>query len=904
MSEFDKNNAQGVPVSAIEKEMQSSFLDYAMSVIVERALPDVRDGCKPVHRRILFVMNEVAKSNVKCARIVGDVMGKYHPHGDSSIYEALVRMAQDFSMSEMLVAGQGNFGSMDGDGAAAMRYTEAKLAKISNQLMDDLDKETVNYRPNFDDSLLEPEVLPAKFPNFLVNGSNGIAVGMATNVPPYNLTEVCDGLLAVLDNPEIEEDELFLKIPGPDFPTGGIIMGRAGAYKAHSTGKGSVMLRARTEIEDYKDHQAIIITEIPYQVNKSQLVIKIAELAKEKAIEGISDLRDESSRDGVRVVIELKRDAVAEVVQNQLFDMTQMQVSFPVNMMAINHGRPALFSVKKVLEAFIDFRFDVIRRRTIFELNKSRSKAHTLLGLSVAVGNLDEIIALIKGSDTPDAAKAGLMGRGWKASDIADYIQLIADPNTDFRDGLFYMSEEQAKAILELRLHKLTGLEREKIHGDLTNLGEEIRRLLDILGNKDKIKEIIRNETAHIMTQFARPRRTEISDQECDIDIEDLIAKEDMVVTVSSTGYIKRVAAATYRAQKRGGKGRNAMTTKDEDFVSNMFVANTHTPLMFFSDRGIVYRMKTYKLPVGAAAGKGKPLVNLLPLTAGETITTILPVPEDMGDKSLMFITSGGNVRRNKAEAFENIRASGKIAMKLESGESLVDVLICDEKTQDIFISTKLGRCIRFNVDEIRVFAGRSSEGVRGVKLGAGDKVISAAVIARQDYSAEERTAYIKQSRMERRDEEIPEENDETAAEIQLSPEKYAEMKAAEQFILTVSQNGFGKRSSGYEYRTTHRGVGGYAAIKLGGKNTAVAASFPVGHEMDIMMVSDGGKIIRIPADSIRIAGRASQGVTLFKTESGEKIVSAIATDAAEEETIEGENDGTEKEIETTDNQQ
>ncbi|MCL2629102.1 MAG: DNA gyrase subunit A [Alphaproteobacteria bacterium] len=883
MSELDNSLPQNIPSSAIEKEMQTSFLDYAMSVIVERALPDVRDGCKPVHRRILYVMNDVAKSYVKCARIVGDVMGKYHPHGDSSIYEALVRMAQDFSMSEMLITGQGNFGSMDGDGAAAMRYTEAKLAKLANFLMDDLDKETVNFRPNFDDSLSEPEVLPSKFPNFLVNGGGGIAVGMATNVPPYNLTEICDGLLAVLENPDISDDDLFAKIPGPDFPTGGIIMGRGGSYKAHLSGRGSVMLRAKTEIEDYKDHQAIIITEIPYQVNKSQLVIKIAELAKEKQIEGISDLRDESSRDGVRVVIELKRDAVAEVVLNQLFDMTQMQISFPVNMMAINHGRPMLFSVKRVLEAFIDFRFDVIRRRTIFELNKARAKAHTLLGLSVAVGNLDEVITLIKGSETPEAAKEGLMARGWKASDIADYIQLIADPNTDYRDGLFYMSEEQAKAILELRLHKLTGLEREKIHADLVTLGEEIRRLLSILGDKNKITEIIRNETAHIMQAHQRPRRTEISDQECDIDIEDLIAREDMVVTVSNTGYIKRVSSDTYRAQKRGGKGRNAMTTKDEDYVSNMFVANTHTPLMFFSNKGIVYRLKTYKLPIGAAAGKGKPLVNLLPLTEGEAITTILPVPEDAENKCLMFITSGGNARRNRMADFESIRQGGKIAMKLEGNESLVDVLVCDE-SQDIFISTKLGRAIRFNVDQIRVFASRNSDGVRGVRLSKDDEVISAATITRQDYSPEERAAYIKQSRAERRGDEEEAESDEAAAEITLSAEKYAEMKSAEQFILTVSQNGFGKRSSAYEYRTTNRGAQGYAGIKLGGKNTAVAASFPLLGDMDVMMVTSGGKIIRTPGDSIRIAGRASQGVTLFKLEPSERIVSAISCDKTQEE--------------------
>ncbi|MDR2685965.1 MAG: DNA gyrase subunit A [Rickettsiales bacterium] len=883
MSEMEIKAAPQVAVAAIEKEMQTSFLDYAMSVIIDRALPDVRDGCKPVHRRILFVMNDVAKSYVKSARIVGDVMGKYHPHGDSAIYESMVRMAQDFSMGEMLVTGQGNFGSMDGDGAAAMRYTEAKLAKISNFLMDDLDKETVNMRPNFDESLSEPEVLPAKFPNFLVNGGSGIAVGMATNVPPYSLAEVCDATLAVLDNPGITDEELFAILPAPDFPTGGIIMGRSGAWKAHTTGKGSVILRARTEIEEYKDHSAIIITEMPYQVNKSQLIIKINDLSKEKIVEGISELRDESSRAGVRVVIELKRDAIPDIVLNHLFEKTQMQISFPVNMMAINQGRPALFNVRGVLDAFIDFRHDVIRRRTIFELNKARSKAHVLLGLSVACGNLDEVIALIKGSETPEAAKAALVGRGWKASDIAEYINLIADPNTDFRDGLFYMSEDQAKAILELRLHRLTGLERDKIHGDLTELGEEIRRLLTILGDKAKVVEIIRNETLGIRTQHGGARRTEISDQECDIDIEDLIAKEDMVVTISNTGYIKRVASDTYRAQKRGGKGRNAMTTKDEDYVSQMFVANTHTPLMFFSNKGLVYRIKTYKLPVGAAAGKGRPLVNLLPLTAGEVITTILPVPEGSEEKSLMFITSGGNVRRNKAADFENIRAGGKIAMKLENGESLVDVLICDE-SQDLFLSTKLGRCIRFNVSECRVFASRNSDGIRGVKLSAGDEVISSALLATGKYSPEERAAYIKQSRAERRDEDEPTEVEEGVADITLSAEKYAEMKAAEQFILVVSQNGFGKRSSAYEYRATHRGVGGYAAIKLGTKNTAVAASFPVNDDNDIMMVTDGGKIIRTPAASIRIAGRATAGVILFRLDDGEKIVSAIPTTKAEEE--------------------
>ncbi|MCL2331144.1 MAG: DNA topoisomerase 4 subunit A, partial [Proteobacteria bacterium] len=620
-----------VPTSAIEHEMQTSFLDYAMSVIVDRALPDVRDGCKPVHRRILYVMNDVAPANratIKSANIVGRVMGEYHPHGDSAIYEAMVRMAQDFSMGELLVNGQGNFGSMDGDPPAAMRYTEARLTRLAATLMDDLDKDTVEWMPNYDGSKQEPRVLPAKFPNFLVNGGQGIAVGMATNVPTYNLGEVCNAVLAVLDTPQIGDEALFQIMPGPDFPTGGIMMGRAGAYRAHTSGRGSVIVRGKTHIEDMRDHQAIVVDQVPYQVNKAQLHIKIAELSKEKRIEGISEIRDESSRDGVRLVIELKRDAIADVVLNQLYQYTQLQSSFPVNMMALSRGRPLLFNVRSVLDAFIDFRIEVIRRRTIFELNKARSRAHTLLGLTVAVGNLDEIIALIKASENPEAARAALIARGWKASDIEAYIQLIDDPNTTYENGMFYMSEDQAKAILELQLHRLTGLEREKIHADLVELGEVIRNLLSILGSHEKIIQIIRDETTAIRDSYAHPRRTEISDAEIDMDMEDLIAREDMVVTVTNTGYIKRVSLDTYRAQKRGGKGRNAMTTKDDDYVTTVFVANTHDPLMFFSSLGMCYRLKTYKLPEAAAAAKGRPLVNLLPLAPGEVITAILPMVE------------------------------------------------------------------------------------------------------------------------------------------------------------------------------------------------------------------------------------------------------------------------------------
>ncbi len=889
-----------VPQSSLEHEMRTSFLDYAMSVIVDRALPDVRDGCKPVHRRILYVMNDVApatKPTVKSARIVGDVMGKYHPHGDSSIYEAMVRMGQDFSMGEMLVQGQGNFGSRDGDKAAAMRYTEARLSKLGASLMDDMDKDTVDWQPNFDGSLQEPVVLPTKFPNFLVNGGSGIAVGMATNVPTYNLGEVCNGILAVLDNRNISDDELFGIIPGPDFPTGAMIMGHAGAYKAHTTGRGSIIIRSKTHIEDFRDHQAIIVDEIPYQVNKAQMIIKIAELIKDKRIEGISEIRDESSKEGLRVVIELKRDAIADVVLNHLFQYTEMQTSFPVNMMALNRGRPMLFNVRGVLDAFIDFRAEVIRRRTIFDLNKARNRAHTLLGLSVAVGNLDEVIELIKSSPNPEAAREALIARGWKASDIESYIQLIDDPNTEYKDGMFFMSEDQARAILELQLHRLTGLERDKIHDDLTNLGATIRDLLEILGSHERIIQIIRDETIAVRDNWASPRRTEISDAEIDIDIEDLIAREDMVVTVTNTGYIKRVALDTYRAQKRGGKGRNAMATKEDDYVVQVFVANTHTPLLFFSSKGLCYKLKTYKLPEAAAAAKGRPLVNLLPLEQGETITAILPVSEEdaarvaESDKEhfLMFATASGTVRRNRMSDFDSIRANGKIAMKLDEGDSLISVLPCTED-QDVFLATYRGRAIRFPVPEIRVFAGRNSTGVRGITLGSDDRIIGMAMLNRGEADSAVRAAYIKQSRAARRAETgIEEEADteEEATTLVLDDAKMAELAASEEFILTISENGFGKRTSSYEYRLTHRGGGGFTNIKLGGKNTAVAGSFPVTNEQDIIMVTDGGKIIRTPVHDVRIAGRSTAGVTLFRTAENEKVVSAISIEGAGEETAE-----------------
>ena len=892
MSENNEVKEMKIPQSSLEHEMRTSFLDYAMSVIVDRALPDVRDGCKPVHRRILYVMNDVApatKSTVKSARIVGDVMGKYHPHGDSSIYEAMARMAQDFSMGETLVQGQGNFGSRDGDKPAAMRYTEARLSKLGASLMEDMDKDTVDWQPNFDGTLQEPVVLPTKFPNFLINGGSGIAVGMATNVPTYNLGEVCNGILSILDNRNISDDELFDIIPGPDFPTGAIIMGRAGAYRAHTTGRGSIIVRAKTHIENIHDHESIVVDEIPYQVNKAQMIVKIAELAKDKKIEGISEIRDESSKEGLRIVIELKRDAIPDVVLNHLFQYTEMQTNFPVNMMALNRGRPMLFTIRSVLDAFIEFREEVIRRRTIFDLNKARNRAHTLLGLSVAVGNLDAVIELIKSSANPDEARAALIARGWPASDIQNYIELIDDPNTEYKDGMFYMSEDQARAILELQLHRLTGLERDKLHADLVELGALIKDLLDILGSHERIIQIIRDETTSVRDNWASPRRTEISDASVDIDVEDLIAREDMVVTVSNTGYIKRVALDTYRAQKRGGKGRNAMTTKDDDYVVSVFVANTHTPLLFFSSKGLCYKLKTYKLPEATAAGKGRPLVNLLPLEKDETITAILPVPEEDVKRVqesgvehfLMFATASGTVRRNRMSDFDSIRANGKIAMKLDDGDSLISVLPCTEN-QDVFLTTYRGRCIRFPVTEIRVFAGRNSTGVRGLNVASDDKIIGMAMLNHGESDATVRAAYIKQSRAARRaatgiDEDAGDADEETVTDLVLTSEQMERMAKSEEFILTVSENGFGKRTSSYEYRTTHRGGNGFTNIKLGGKNTAVAGSFPVTNDQDIIMVTDGGKIIRTPVRDVRIAGRSTAGVTLFRTAENEKVVSAIS---------------------------
>ncbi len=738
---------------AIEEEMKRSYLDYAMSVIVSRALPDVRDGLKPVHRRILFAMKENGydwnKAFRKSARVVGDVMGKYHPHGDSAIYDAMVRMAQDFSMRLQLIQGQGNFGSMDGDPPAAMRYTEVRLAKVAHEMLEDIDRETVDFQSNYDNSSREPMVLPAAFPNLLVNGAGGIAVGMATNIPPHNLGEVIDACIALLENDALGIEQLLEYMPGPDFPTGGIILGRAGIRSAFHTGRGSVVMRGRTHIEAFgKDREAIIVTEIPYQVNKARMIEQIAETVRDKRIDGISELRDESDRDGVRVVIELKRDAMSEVVLNQLFRYTPLQTSFGVNMLALNGGRPMMMNVKDIIVAFIRFREEVITRRTVFELGKARERAHTLAGLAVAVANLDAVIKLIRNAKDPAAARQQLMETPWPALDVAPLIALIDEPGRDVVDGNYKLSEAQAKAILDLRLHRLTGLERDKIAEELREVCKQIADYIAILNSKERLREILRGELVRIKEEFATPRRTEIQDQDFEVDIEALIQREEMVVTVSHNGYIKRVPLSTYRAQRRGGKGRAGMATREEDFVSQVFVANTHTPMLFFSSRGIVYKEKVYRLPLGTPQSRGKALVNLLPLQEGETITTVMPLPEDetkWAGLYAMFATTGGDIRRNQLSDFTRVNANGKIAMKLEGGDRLVAVMTATD-ADDVLLASRNGKCIRFDVRDVRVFASRNSTGNRGIRLDAGDEVISMSILRHVDATSAERIAYLKQA--------------------------------------------------------------------------------------------------------------------------------------------------------------
>ncbi|MFN5018193.1 DNA gyrase subunit A [Bradyrhizobium sp.] len=873
------------PVSILD-EMKRSYLDYAMSVIVSRALPDARDGLKPVHRRILYSMYEQGhtpdKKYVKSARVVGDVIGKYHPPGDQSLYDAMVRMAQDFSMRVPLIDGQGNFGSVDGDPPAAYRYTEAKLAKSAIPLLDDIDKDTVDFQANYDNSDKEPSVLPAKFPNLLVNGAGGIAVGMATNIPPHNLSEVIDACVALIDNPAISIDELTQIIPGPDFPTGGIILGRAGIRSAYHLGRGSIMMRGKVTIDTIrKDREAIIVSEIPYQVNKATMVERIAELVREKKIEGISDLRDESDRDGYRVVIELKRDAVADVVLNQLYKFTPLQTSFAANMLALDGGRPQTMTLKDLLTIFVAFRERVVTRRTKFLLNKARDRAHILVGLAVAVANIDEIIRVIRTSPNPTSARDALMSRDWPARDVEAIITLIDDPRHRLaEDGTIRLSFEQAKAILDLRLQRLTALGREEISDELDKLKIEIADYLEILRSRARVQDIIKTELAAVKAEFGTPRRTAIIEQEGEVEDEDLIQREDMVVTVSHAGYTKRVPLSAYRAQRRGGKGRSGMQTREEDFVSRLFVASTHTPVLFFSSRGQVYKEKVWRLPIAAPNSRGKALINILPLEQGERITTIMPLPEDessWANLDVMFATTGGNVRRNKLSDFVDVRRSGIIAMKLDDGEEIVNVQICTER-DDVLLTAAGGQCIRFPVTDVRVFTGRTSMGVRGIALAEGDKVISLSILRHVETTSDERTAYLKMRRAmsgeTTTEEPVETEGEEAAGAIQLSQERYVEMSAQEQVVLTVSVNGYGKRTSSYEYRTTGRGGKGIVAMSVNNRNGKLVASFPVEDSDQIMLVTDKGQLIRCPVDGIRIAGRSTQGVIVFNTADDEHVVS------------------------------
>nr|WP_275065133.1 DNA gyrase subunit A [Bartonella sp. ML70XJBT] len=890
------------PISIID-EMQRSYLDYAMSVIVSRALPDVRDGLKPVHRRILHAMNEMGlvfnKPYRKSAGVVGEVMGKFHPHGDASIYDALVRMAQDFSLRNPLIDGQGNFGSVDGDPPAAMRYTECRLEKVSEALLADIDKDTVDFQDNYDGRECEPVVLPARFPNLLVNGSGGIAVGMATNIPPHNLGEVVDGCIALIDNPNITLDQIIEIIPGPDFPTGGIILGHSGVRSAYETGRGSIIMRAKVDIEEIRSgRQAIIVSEIPYQVNKATMIEKMAELVRDKRIEGISDLRDESDRDGYRVVIELKKDVVAEIVLNQLYRYTPLQTSFGCNMVALNGGKPEQMTLLDMLRAFVSFREEVVSRRTKYLLRKARERAHVLVGLALAVANIDEIIALIRKAPDPQTARTQLMERRWPAADVAPLIKLIDDPrHIIHEDSTYNLSEEQARAILELRLQRLTALGRDEIADELNKIGVDIADYLDILASRVRIMGIVKDELSALREEFATPRRTVFGFGSAEMESEDLIAPEDMVVTVSHSGYIKRVPLNTYRAQRRGGKGRSGMSTKDEDFVTRLFVANTHTPVLFFSSRGIVYKEKVWRLPLGTPQSRGRALINMLPLQQGERITTIMPLPEDEESWSaldIMFATTRGTVRRNKLSDFIQVNRNGKIAMKLDEEDEILSVETCTEH-DDVVLTTANGQCIRFPVVDVRVFAGRNSVGVRGINLAKGDKVISMTILEHVEATSIERSTYIKRVINERRaagsDADIEDivilDEEDGGTETELTEERYTELHAREQMLLTVSEFGYGKRSSSYEFRISGRGGKGIRATDP--SKTAeigkLVAAFPVKAQDQIMLVSDGGQLIRVPVEGIRMAGRSTKGVTIFNTAEGERVVSVERISEPEDET-------------------
>jgi len=882
----------GNPVQtiAVEDELKRSYLDYAMSVIVQRALPDARDGLKPVHRRILFSMHENGydwnKAYRKSARVVGDVIGKYHPHGDQSIYDALVRMAQDFSMRAPLIDGQGNFGSVDGDPPAAMRYTEVRRAKVAHALTEDIDKDTVEFRDNYDGTEREPAVLPARFPNLLINGSAGIAVGMATNIPPHNPGEVIDACLAYIEDPEITLERLTEIVPGPDFPTGALLIGKQNARAALARGRGSILMRARCAVEEIrKDREAIIVTELPYQVNKAMLIERIAELVRDKKIEGISDIRDESDRSGMRMVIELKRDASSEVVLNQLYRFSNLQMSFGVNMLALNDGRPVQMNLKEMLAAFVAFREDVVTRRTKFDLTKARDRGHVLVGLAVAVANIDEVIRLIRAAPDAASAREQLMVRDWPAKDVAPLVALIADPRHKMGPKeTIKLSEEQAKAILDLRLQRLTALGRDEINDEAQKLGLAIADYLDILSSRVRVMTIIRDELTAIRDEFATPRKTELIDAETELEDEALIEREDVAVTVTHNGYIKRTPLDEYRVQGRGGKGRSGMATRDEDFVTSLFVASTHAWLLFFSSTGMAYKLKVWRLPEARIAGKGKAMVNLLPLAEGERITTILALPEEDGewDKlNVVFATKSGDVRRNQLSDFAQVNKNGKIAMKLAEGDGIIGVATCTD-ADDFLLTTRGGKAIRFPVSDVRVFKGRDSTGVRGIKLGKDDEVVSLALLYHSDATSAEARAYLKQASAIRRAEsgeaEAPVEAEDDAEdgveEATLTGERYAALGAREQFVLTMSQTGFGKRSSSYEYRVTGRGGSGIVAIGMGKKNSAVIGSFPVEESDGLMLISDSGQTIRVAVSGISIQGRAAQGVTVFRVDDGEKVVS------------------------------
>ncbi|WP_339746659.1 DNA gyrase subunit A [uncultured Maricaulis sp.] len=894
---------EGVGNISIEDEMRTSYLDYAMSVIVSRAIPDSRDGLKPVHRRILWAMHVNGytpdKPYRKSARVVGDVIGKYHPHGDQAVYDSLVRMAQPWSLRLPLLDGQGNFGSVDGDPPAAMRYTEVRMDKPASALLADIDKSTVDFRENYDGQEHEPVVLPARFPNLLVNGAGGIAVGMATNIPPHNLVEVINGTLALLDNPLLGEDELLEHIPGPDFPTGAQILGRSGARSAVATGRGSIIMRSLATVEEVrKDRMAIIVHEIPFQVNKATMIEKIADLVREKKIEGIADLRDESDRTGMRVVIELKRDANADVILNQLYRWSPMQTSFGANMLSLVRGRPQLLGVMDILKEFLRFREEVVARRAKHDLAKARDRAHVIVGLALAVANIDEVIALIRAAPNPAAAREGLMARAWPAHDVAPLVSLVADPRSVLQeDGTLKLTEEQARAILELRLNRLTGLGRDELGNEAGTLAEQIADLLDILRSRERVLEIIRSELVEVRENFGTPRRSIFIDGEFDFEDEDLIPREEMVVTVTHGGYAKRTALSDYRAQRRGGKGRSGMATKDEDFITTLFVTSTHAPLLFFSNRGMVYKTKAWRLPLGAPNTRGKAMINLLPLDQGETITSIMALPEDedsWSELNVMFATGRGTVRRNRLSDFVQVNRNGKIAMKLEEDDSIVAVRLCTE-ANDVFLVSNRGRAIRFPVDDVRIFAGRSSVGVRGIRLAKGDSLISMAILRHVDITSPEARAYIKHATAMRlalgdegEDQTVTDagdgDGDDDGEIAALTPERISELGAAEEFLLTVGVDGMGKRSSAYDYRVMGRGNQGVAATDIK-RGVELAASFAVEDSDQIMAVTDGGQLIRFPVDTVRIAGRSTRGVRLIRLNDKENVVAVVRIqDAGEDE--------------------